>query len=83
MRKIVINKSYEPFCVSHKALLRLRELGQEQATQETDLGAYWPKAARPREPSLNQYGVLIPRDTRSSCAWWRNSARRQTVMVRS
>lgn len=29
MRKIVINKSYEPFCVSHKALLRLRELGQE------------------------------------------------------
>ena len=62
MRKIVINRSYEPFCLSHKALLRLRELGQEQALQETDLGAYWPQAARPREPSLNQYGVLIPRD---------------------
>ena len=62
MRNIVINKSYNPFCVSHKALLRLRELGQEQAIQETDLGAYWPKAARPREPSLNQYGVMIPRD---------------------
>ena len=27
--KNVINKSYEPFCVSHKALLRLRKLGQE------------------------------------------------------
>ena len=57
MRKIVINKSYEPFCVSHKALLRLWELGQEHALQETDLGAYWPKPVRPREPSL-----LIPRD---------------------
>jgi hypothetical protein len=62
MRKIVINKSYEKFCVSHKALLRLQELGQREALQETDLGAYWPKAAAPREPSLNQYGALIPRD---------------------
>jgi hypothetical protein len=62
MRKIVINTSYEPFCVSHKALLRLRELGQREALQETDLGVYWPEAAAPREPSLNQYGVLIPRD---------------------
>ena len=62
MRKIVINRSYEPFCVSHKALLRLRELGQREALQETDHAAYWPEAARPREPSLNQFGVLIPRD---------------------
>jgi hypothetical protein len=62
MRKIVINKSYETFCVSHKALLRLRELGQREALQETDRGAYWPQAATPREPSLNQYGALIPRD---------------------
>lgn len=84
MRKIVINTSYEPFCVSHKALLRLRKLGQQQALQETDVGAYWPKAATSREPSLNQYGVLIPRaTTRSLCAWWRNSARRQTVTVQS
>lgn len=42
MRNIVINKSYEMFCVSHKALLRLRELGQREALQETDRGAYWP-----------------------------------------
>jgi hypothetical protein len=37
MRKIVINKSYEQFCVSHKAFLRLRELGQQEALQEADL----------------------------------------------
>ena len=62
MPKIVINKSYDRFCVSHKAFLRLRELGQPDALQETDLGAYWPSAAGPLEPSLNQCGVQIPRD---------------------
>ena len=62
MRKIVINKSYERFCVSHKAFLRLRELGQPEALQEADRGVYWPEAAAPREPSLNQCGALIPRD---------------------
>ena len=62
MKKIVINKSYEEFCVSHKAFLRLRELGQQEALQETDRGVYWPQAAAPREPSLNQCGQLIPRD---------------------
>lgn len=62
MRKIVINKSYDQFCLSHKAFLRLRELGQPDALKETDLGAYWPSAAGPQEPSLNQCGLLIPRD---------------------
>ncbi len=62
MRKIVINKSYEQFCVSHKAFQRLRELGQQEALQEVDRGVYWPEAAGPREPSLNQCGKLIPRD---------------------
>jgi hypothetical protein len=67
MRKIVINTSYGDeihggFCVSHKAFLRLRELGQQEALQEPDLGAYWPQAASPREPSLNRCGVFIPRD---------------------
>jgi hypothetical protein len=67
MRQIVINTSYgsdrhSGFCVSHKAFLRLRELGQQQALEEPNLGAYWPKAAGPREPSLNQCGALIPRD---------------------
>lgn len=62
MRRIVINKSYEQFCVSHKAFLLLRELGQREALQEPDRGAYWPDAATPREPSLNRCGRLIPRD---------------------
>ena len=62
MPKIVINKSYDRFCVSHKAFLRLRELGQPDALKETDHGAYWPEAASPQEPSLNRCGILIPRD---------------------
>lgn len=62
MKKIVINKSYDRFYVSHKAFIRLRELGQPEALQETDSGAYWPEAASPREPSLNRCGALIPRD---------------------
>ncbi|GBL40572.1 MAG: hypothetical protein ITD36_08720 [Nitrospira sp.] len=62
MKKIVVNKSYDKFSVSHLAFLRLRELGQPDALKETDLGAYWPESATPREPSLNQCGILIPRD---------------------
>ena len=62
MRKIVINKSYEQFFVSYKAFIRLRELGQVEALQETDRGAHWPLAAAPQEPSLNRCGALIPRD---------------------
>ncbi len=67
MRKIVINKSYgsksnEGFCLSHQAFLRLRDLGQREALQEPDLGAYWPKGAGPQEPSLNRCGKLVPRD---------------------
>jgi hypothetical protein len=62
MRKIVINKSYEHFYISHKAFLQLRELGQQDALQEADPGTYWPGAASPREPSLNRCGTLIPRD---------------------
>ena len=62
MKKIVINKSYEKYSVSHQAFLRLRELGQAEALKEEDPGAYWPEAATPREPSLNQCGKLIPRD---------------------
>ena len=64
MRKIVINKSYGQFCVSHKAFLRLRELGQRDAVQEIDLGAYWRAASSPQEPKFNQCGKLIPRTTR-------------------
>lgn len=62
MQKIVINKSYERFCLSHKAFLCLRDLGQQEALKETDLGAYWPSGVDSRDPSLNQCGTLIPRD---------------------
>jgi hypothetical protein len=62
MTRIVINRSYDKFCVSHQALIGLRELGQREALEEEDTGAYWPAASGPREPSLNQYGRLIPRD---------------------
>ena len=62
MKKIVINKSCDQFFVSHKAFARLRELGQSEALQEIDRGAYWPHAAAPQEPSLNRCGALIPRD---------------------
>jgi hypothetical protein len=62
MKKIVINTSNEEFCVSHKAFMRLRELGQVEALGEANPGVYWPNAAAVREPSLNQCGRLIPRD---------------------
>jgi len=62
MKKIVINKSYGRFCLSHQAFLRLREMGQQEALTEEDLCAYWPEAAAPNEPSFNQCGKLIPRD---------------------
>jgi hypothetical protein len=62
MRSIVINTSYGEFCVSHKAFLRLRELGQAEALREPDKGAYWPQAAPLNEPSLNRCGQLVPRD---------------------
>lgn len=62
MTRIVINRSYDEFCVSHQAFIRLRELGQREALEEENTGAYWPAAAGRREPSLNQYGKLIPRD---------------------
>ncbi len=63
-RKIVINTSYHDFCVSHAAFLKLRELGQREAIQEEGLSAYWPAGSRPDEPSLNRYGMQIPRDDR-------------------
>lgn len=62
MPKVVINKSYEEFFLSHKAFVRLRELGQQQALQEADRGAYWPAGVDSRYPDLNKFGALIPRD---------------------
>jgi hypothetical protein len=62
MKKIVINTSFDRFSLSHKAFLRLRDLGQSDALKEVDRGAHWPHAALPREPSLNQCVKAISRD---------------------
>jgi len=42
MSKIVINKSYGHFFISHKAFLQLRKLGQQDALQEVDLAPTGP-----------------------------------------
>lgn len=62
MRCIVINKSDGDFCLSYKAFLRLRDLGQREALKEPDLGTYRLTSVTPQEPTLNRYGTLIPRD---------------------
>ncbi|HMS85268.1 MAG TPA: hypothetical protein PKD12_16625 [Nitrospira sp.] len=40
MKKLVINKRCGEICVSHQALIRMRELGQREALEEEDTGAY-------------------------------------------
>jgi hypothetical protein len=66
MRKIVISTSHGDknggFCLSHRAWLRLRDMGQREALLEVDLAEYWPAAASLDEPALNQCGRLTPRD---------------------
>ena len=66
MRKIVISTSHGDknggFCLSHRAWLRLRDMGQREALLEVDLAEYWPAAASLDEPALNQCGRRIPRD---------------------
>lgn len=44
MTRIVINRSYDEFCVSPQALIRLYELGQREALEEEDTGAYWSES---------------------------------------
>lgn len=65
MRKVAINTCCGAFSLSHKAFLRLRELGQREALDEPDTGKYWPTACGPKDPSLNTFGARIPRDDRS------------------
>jgi hypothetical protein len=61
-KKIVINRSFGTFSLSHKAFQRLRELGQPEAIREPDRGAYWPSGVRPDDPDFNRCGLDIPRD---------------------
>ncbi len=65
LKKVVINTCVGAFSLSHQAFLRLRELGQAEALAEPDRGHYWPHAALPNDPSLNQCGLGIPRDDRT------------------
>ena len=66
MRKVVISTSHADqdggFCLSHRAWLRLRDMGQREALEEGDVAGYWPTAASENEPALNRCGRLIPRD---------------------
>ena len=62
LKKIVINTCPGEFGLSHKAFLRLRELGQKDALQEHDTASYWPAGSLPNEPSLNRFGMGVPRD---------------------
>ena len=62
MQKIVINTSFDKFCLSHTAFLRLRELGQHDALQEVDRAAYWPTSPAVWEPMFNQCVRSIQRD---------------------
>jgi len=62
VKKVVINTCHGGFSLSHKAFLRLRDLGQHDALQEHDVASYWPAGSLPDEASLNQFGARIPRD---------------------
>ena len=62
MKKIVINTSYDRFCVSHDALLRLKELGQQDALKEFDPAADWAASAAALDPRMNQCVRSIARD---------------------
>jgi hypothetical protein len=67
MKKIVINTSYgDPcdggFAISHRALVRLRELGQQHALADTSYVPYWPSGVSAGDAKFNRCGVGIPRD---------------------
>ena len=62
MQKIVINTSFDKFCLSHEAFLRLRELGQQDALQEVDQAAYLPTSPAVWGPRFNRCVMSIQRD---------------------
>jgi hypothetical protein len=63
MKEIVINTQYGGFGLSHKAFLRLRELGQVEAQDEPDWGEHYSDGSGPREQhGWDSFGQDIPRD---------------------
>lgn len=63
--KIVINGCFGGFGLSHRAFLKLREMGNERALKEPDYGEYWGDGSGPREKWGDETGSFledIPRD---------------------
>jgi len=60
--KVVINKCYGGFNLSRKALHRLREMGNQYALDETDIGEKWKNSDKTREPLFNSFLRYIPRN---------------------
>lgn len=60
--KVVINKCFGGFSLSHEAFLRLRELGHPDALAEPDYGEYWDDGSGPRKKLFDGFLWRIPRD---------------------
>lgn len=62
-QRVVINKCFGGFGLSHEAFLRLRELGQKDALEEPDYGEFWSDNSGPRrEQGFDTFCRDIPRD---------------------
>lgn len=59
--KVVINAKYGGFSLSRAAFLRLRELGQEYALAEPDIGEMWSDGSGPRDNGFS-FCTEIERD---------------------
>lgn len=62
MKKIVINKCFGGFGISRAAFLRLREMGNEYAIAEADVGEMYDDGSGPRSDYCDSFGDDIPRD---------------------
>ena len=64
-QKIVINRCWGGFSLSRKAMLRLRELGDKTALEETDFGEVWkgdPNHEVRKEQAWSGFCRDIPRN---------------------
>lgn len=61
--KVVINTCHGGFSLSRAAFLRLRELGEETALNETDVGEYYDDGSGPREDYYEAFCREIPRNS--------------------
>jgi hypothetical protein len=59
--KVVINRCYGGFGLSHEAYLRLRELEQVDALEEPDEGEYYSDGSGPRKYA-HSFCTDVPRD---------------------